>query len=174
MIISTLAEATKMLDKKGRSLFVVSPSYAFVPIEDLKVSVGLIAAFENDTIDSKNVHVYPDIRASYPISPTVDAVASLSGGMEKVSLQSLSYENMWLGPNIPIFHTNKTFDFNVGLHAKLGSRVSAHSGLAIANLKNWYYFVNTASDQSKFTTVYDGGSGTKRANLYACNKFYSI
>jgi hypothetical protein len=112
------------------------------------------------------VHVYPDIRASYPISPSVEAVASLSGGMEKVSLQSLSYENMWLAPNIPIFHTNKTFDLNVALHAKLGPKVSAHSGLALANLKNWYYFVNTDADQAKFTTVYDGGSGTKRANLY--------
>ena len=159
------------VEKKGRSLFVVSPSYAFSPIEDLKVSVGLIAAFENDTIDSKSIHVYPDIKASYPISPSVDAVASLSGGMEKVSLQSLSYENMWLAPNVPIFHTNKTFDFNVGLHAKLGSRVSAHSGLAIANLKNWYYFVNTGADQAKFTTEYDGGSGTKRANLYAALSF---
>jgi len=133
----------------------------------LKVSVGLIAAFENDTIDSKSVHVYPDIKASYPISPSVDAVASLSGGMEKVSLQSLSYENIWLAPNVPIFHTNKTIDFNVGLNAKLGNKISAHSGLAVANLKNWYYFVNTDTDQSKFTTVYDGGSGTKRANLYA-------
>ena len=113
----------------------------------------------------KSVHVYPDIKASYPISPSVDAVASLSGGMEKVSLQSLSYENLWLAPNIPIFHTNKTFDFNVGLNAKLGSKVSAHSGLAMANLKNWYYFVNTDADQAKFTTVYDGGSGTKRANF---------
>ncbi|HEX6226579.1 MAG TPA: hypothetical protein VFZ52_19295 [Chryseolinea sp.] len=159
------------VDKKGRSLFVVSPSYAFLPMEDLKISIGFIAAFENDTIDSKNVHVYPDIRASYPISPSVDAVASLSGGMEKVSLQSLSYENMWLAPNIPIFHTNKTFDFNVGLNARLGSRVSAHSGFAIANLKNWYYFVNAASDQAKFETVYDGGSGTKRANLYAALSF---
>jgi hypothetical protein len=158
-------------EKKGRSLFIVSPSYAFLPIDDLKVSVGFIAAFENDTIDSKSVHVYPDIRASYPISPSVDAVASLSGGMEKVSLQSLSYENLWLAPNVPIFHTNKTFDFNVGLRAKLGTRVSAHSGLAIANLKNWYYFVNSAADQSKFETVYDGGSGTKRANLYAALSF---
>ncbi len=166
-----ITRSDQNVEKKGRSLFVVSPSYAFLPIEDLKVSVGLIAAFENDTIDSKNVHVYPDIRASYPISPSVDAVASLSGGMEKVSLQSLSYENLWLAPDIPIFHTNKTFDFNVGLNAKLGSRVSAHSGLAIANLKNWYYFVNTAADQAKFTTVYDGGSGTKRANLYAAISF---
>jgi hypothetical protein len=155
------------IEKKERSLFVVSPSYAFVPIDDLKLSIGLIAAVENDTIDSKSVHVYPDIKASYPISPSVEAIASLSGGMEKVSLQSLSYENLWLAPNIPIFHTNKTFDFNVGLKAKLGNKVTAHSGLAIANLKYWYYFVNTDADQAKFTTEYDRGSGTKRANLYA-------
>ncbi len=159
------------VEKKARSLFVVSPSFAFVPIEDLKVSVGFILAFENDSIDSKSTHVYPDIKASYPITPTIDAVASLSGGMEKVSLQSLSYENLWLAPNVPIFHTNKTFDFNVGLNAKLGNKVSAHSGLAIANLKNWYYFVNTDADQAKFTTLYDGGSGTKRANLYAALSF---
>lgn len=154
------------VEKKARSLFVVAPSFAFLPVEDLKVSIGFKAAFENDTIDSKNVHVYPDIKASYPISPSVDAVASLSGGIEKVSLQSLSYENLWLAPNIPVFHTNKTIDFNVGLNAKLGNKVTAHSGLAVANLKNWYYFVNTDADQAKFTTVYDGGSGTKRANLY--------
>jgi hypothetical protein len=162
-----ISRKDKAVEKKGRSLFVVSPSFAFVPIEDLRVSVGLIAAFENDTIDSKSVHVYPDIKASYPISPSVDAFASLSGGMEKVSLQSLSYENLWLAPNIPIFHTNKVLDFNVGLNAKLGNKVTAHSGLAVANLKNWYYFVNTDADQSKFTVQYDGGSGTKRANLYA-------
>jgi hypothetical protein len=159
------------VEKKARSLFVVAPSFSFLPIDDLKVSVGFKAAVENDTIDSKSVHVYPDISASYPISPSVSAVASLSGGIEKVSLQSLSYENMWLAPNVPLFHTNKTIDFNVGLNAKLGNKVSAHSGLAVANLKNWYYFVNTDADQAKFTTVYDGGSGTKRANLYGAISF---
>lgn len=159
------------VEKKARSLFVISPSFAFVPVEDLKVSVGFITAFENDTIDSKSIHVYPDIKASYPISPSVEAVASLSGGIDKVSLQSLSYENIWIAPNVPIFHTNRTIDFNVGLKAKLGNKVTAHSGLAVANLKNWYYFVNTNSDQSKFTTMYDGGSGTKRANLYGSISF---
>jgi hypothetical protein len=159
------------IDKKGRSLFVVSPSVAFMPIDDLKVSIGIIAAVENDSIHSKDVHVYPDLRASYPISPSVEAVASLTGGMEKVSLQSMSYENLWLAPNIPVFHTNKTFDFNAGLKAKLGNKVTAQGGFAFANLKQWYYFVNTDADQAKFTTLYDGGSGTKRANLYASISF---
>ena len=155
------------IDKKGRSLFVVSPSVAFMPIDDLKLSIGVVAAVENDSIHKKDVHLYPDLRASYPISPSVEAVASLTGGMEKVSLQSLTYENIWLAPAVPVFHTNKTFDFNAGLKAKLGNRVTAHGGFAFANLKQWYYFVNTDDDQAKFTTLYDGGSGTKRANLYA-------
>lgn len=168
---SLISRKDENVEKKARSLFVVAPSFSFLPIEDLKVSVGLKAAFENDTIDSKDLHIYPDIKASYPISPSVNAVASLSGGIEKVSLQTLTNENLWLAPNVPIFHTNKTLDFNVGLNAKLGNKISAHSGLAVANLKNWYYFINTDADQAKFTTIYDGGSGTKRANLYGAISF---
>jgi len=162
-----ISRSDEGLEKKGRSLFVVSPSVAFMPIEDLKLSVGVIAALENDTIHSKDVHLYPDLKASYPISPSVEAFASLTGGMEKVSLQTLTYENLWLAPSVPIFHTNKTFDFNAGLKTRLGNKVTAHGGFAFANLKQWYYFVNTDTDQAKFTTLYDGSSGTKRANLYA-------
>src|SRR5690606_13300417 len=54
-----------------------------------------------------------------------------------------------------------------GLKTRLGNKVTAHGGFAFANLKQWYYFVNTDTDQAKFTTLYDGSSGTKRANLYA-------
>src|SRR5690606_22390674 len=125
-----ISRSDEGLEKKGRSLFVVSPSVAFMPIEDLKLSVGVIAALENDTIHSKDVHLYPDLKASYPISPSVEAFASLTGGMEKVSLQTLTYENLWLAPSVPIFHTNKTFDFNAGLKTRLGNKVTAHGGFA--------------------------------------------
>jgi hypothetical protein len=163
-IISRKDEAIAV---KPRNLFIVAPSYEIIPIDEFKVSVGLIAAFENDTIDSKSVHIYPDIKATYPLTPSIDVVATLTGGIEKVSLLSMSYENLWLGPNIPIFHTNKALDFGVGLNAKLGNKVSAHTGLSFASLKNLYYFVNSTFDQAKFTTVYDGGAGTKRTNFYA-------
>jgi hypothetical protein len=154
------------VEAKPRSLFVVAPSYAFQPMENLKVSAGLTVAFENDSIDSKNLHVYPDFKVSYPVSPSVDFVAYLGGGMEKVSLQSLSNENLWLAPNVPIFHTNKTIDFGAGIKARVGNKVSVHTGLALASLKNWYFFVNSPEDQAKFDVVYDEGS-TKRTNFYA-------
>jgi hypothetical protein len=162
-----ISRKDNQVEAKARNLFTVTPSYQFVVIDDLKLSVGITAAYENDTIDSKKLHFYPDVNASYPLSPSVDAVASLTGGIEKVSLQSLSYDNLWLAPNVPIFHTNKALDFSVGLKARLGNKVGVHTGMSFTSLKNWYYFMNSEDDQSKFDVVYDGGAGTLRANIFA-------
>ncbi|MBL7857628.1 MAG: hypothetical protein JNM57_08055 [Cyclobacteriaceae bacterium] len=155
-----------LIEAKPRHLFSVNPAYVFSPIENLKLTVGLVGAFENDTIDSKNLHLYPDFRATYPISPSVNIIGSLTGGMEKVSLQSLSNENLWLAPNAGIFHTNKVFDLAFGMQAKVGNKVSVDAGLSMASLRNWYFFTNTNEDQAKFNTIYDKGL-TKRSNLYA-------
>lgn len=162
---TVISRKDSQVDAKARSLFTVAPSFEFLPIEDLKLSIGLIAAFENDTIDSKSIHVYPNFKATYPLSPSVDAVGYISGGMDKVSLQSLSNENMWLAPNVAVFHTNRVLDFGAGLNARLGNKVSAHAGLSTALLKNWYSYINRPEDPSKFITVYDQGT-VRRNNLY--------
>lgn len=153
------------VEAKPRNLFTLAPNYEFTPIENLKLQIGFVAAFENDSIDDKSSHVYPDLKITYPINPLVDFVAYLTGGMEKVSLQSLSNENFWLAPNIGIFHTNKAIDLGLGINAKLGNQVSVHGGLSIASLKNWYFFRNSAEDPSKFIVEYD--KSTQRTNLYA-------
>jgi hypothetical protein len=100
----------------------------------------------------------------------VDFVASLTGGVDKVSLGTLTKENIWLGPNIPIFHTNRVFDFELGLNARIGTKISASAGVAYAALKNPYYFLNDTEDPSKFTTTYDAGT-TKRTNLFGAINF---
>ncbi len=154
------------VEAKPRNLFIVTPNYAFTIIENLKMSVGFVAAYENDTIDSKSLHLYPDVKASYPINPSLDVVASLTGGIEKVSLQSLSNENLWLNSSIPIYHTNKVFDFSVGLNARIGNKVAAYTGLSLANLKNWYFYQNAEEDQAKFDINYEK-DGIMRSNIYA-------
>jgi hypothetical protein len=156
----------KLIEAKPRSLFTVNPSYIFYPVEDLRLSAGIVVAFENDSIDKKNVHAYPDMRASYPLSPSVDVVASLSGGIEKVSLQSLSRENLWIAPNIPVFHTNKLFDLQAALHTKIGNKVSLNGGFSFASLKNWYFYLNDPLDRAKFLPQYDRGA-TQRTNFFA-------
>jgi hypothetical protein len=137
-----------------RSLFSVNPRYEFNPIEGLKLSAGIVASIENDTIDSKNVHAYPDIRASYEMTPRVQLLASLTGGIEKVSLQSLSNENIWVMPNIAIFHTNKLYDLSGSVNTKIGNKVGVSAGFSLASLENWYFFVNDDSDPSKFYAAY--------------------
>lgn len=163
---TVISRKDEAVEAKPRSLFTVNPTYVFYPVEDLKLSAGIIAAFENDSIDKKDVHAYPDLRASYPLSPSVDVVAALTGGIEKVSLQSLSRENLWLAPNVPVFHTNRVLDFQVALNTRIGNKVAVNGGMSFASLKNWYFYENTEADQSKFTPAYDKGA-TKRTNFFA-------
>ncbi len=156
------------VEAKPRNLFTVNPAYEFAPMDELKLSAGAVIAFEDDTLGSKDVHVYPDFSATYAISPSVDLTGALSGGIEKVSLQTLTNENLWLAPNVPIYHTNKIYDVQFGVNAKLGNKVSASGGFAFANLKNWYFFRNDSSatgDQAKFVVDYDTDA-TRRTNLF--------
>lgn len=149
----------------ARSLFSINPRYEFFVVEDLKLSAGIVAAFENDSVDNRDVHAYPDVRIAYPLSPSVDVTASLTGGIEKVSLQTLSNENLWIAPNIPVFHTNKLFDLQAALHTKIGNKIAVNGGFSLASLKNLYFFKNMVTDPSKFTVEYD--DVTTRTNFFA-------
>lgn len=162
---SLINRKDSLVEASPRSLFSINPRYEFYPIEGLKLSAGVTAAFENDSIDSKDVHAYPDLRASYPLSPSVDITASLTGGIEKVSLRTLSGENMWVAANIPIFHTNRLLDLQAALHTKIGNKISLNGGFSVAALKNLYFFRNLDLDPSRFTVEYD--DVTNRTNLFA-------
>lgn len=154
-----------LISATPRSLLTVNPRYEFYVVDDLKLSAGIVAAFENDSIDGKSVHAYPDVRASYPLTPSVEVTAALTGGMEKVSLQSLSRENLWLTANIPIFHTNRLLDLQAALHTRIGNKISVNGGFSLAALKHWYFFRNMQEDPSKFTVEYD--DVTNRMNFFA-------
>lgn len=161
-----ISRKDEQVEAKPRNLFTIYPSYSFVILEELKLKVGFVAAFENDDIDSKSAHVYPTAKATYPLSPSVDVEGALSGGIEKVSLQSLVNENLWIAPNIDIYHSNKTIDLSAAVRAKLGNKVFTQAGLVLSTIKNLYSYQNLRDDQSKFETVYDLGT-VKRSNLYA-------
>ncbi len=154
-----------LLDASPRSLFTVNPRYEFYPVEDLRLSAGIVAVFENDSLHRKDVHAYPDLRASYPLSPSVDLTASLTGGMEKVTLRSLSNENLWLAANVPVFHANKLLDLQAALHTRIGNKISVNGGFSLATFKHLYFFMNRTEDPSKFTVVYD--DVTNRTNFFA-------
>lgn len=163
---SAINRKDQLVDATLRNLFQVKGAYVFTPMDGFTMNAGVIVAYENDTLGGKDLHVFPDLSVTYKVTPSVEVVGALTGGIDKVSLHTLAAANWWLAPNVAIFHTDRTFEFNVGMNAKLGNKVEAHTGIALANLKNYYYFVNSPEDQSKFIVVYDR-SGTKRSNLFA-------
>ena len=88
--------------------------------------------------------------------------------MEKVSLHTLSAENIWINRDIPIFHTNKAVDFNGGLNGDLGKGFNLSLGFSIAKLKHYYLYTNDSTDQTKFSIIYDD---VARTNFFASINF---
>lgn len=161
------------VSSKLRNLFSVSPSYTFVAFEDLVIKLGLTIAYENDTLN-KDFHIYPNVKVTYPLSPSVDLVAALEGGMEKVSLQTLSYKNIWLAPNVPLYHLSKLYDLNVAINARVGNKVGAHAGISMSASRNMHFFVNRPNTverpwgQAQFDVIYSD------AFFYRTNLFGSL
>jgi hypothetical protein len=162
-----IARKDEQVEAKPRHLFKVQPAYQFFLIENLKFTAGLNTAFENDTLGkTKNFHVFPNVRAEYPISKSVDAYAALTGDVDKVSLQTLARENAWLGANIGIFNSNRTMELLGGLKGKIGSKVAFGTGFSLANFKDLFFYKNDVANRAKFITVYDEGN-VQRTNLFA-------
>jgi len=162
-----MSRKDEFVEAKPRHIFKMKGAYQFSPIDDLLIKIGANVVLENDTIGKdKSLHIYPDIRASYPLSPSVEMYAGLSGDIDRVSLHTIAHENPWVNANIGIFNTNRTIEFLGGLKGKLGSKVAFGTGLAVANLKDYYFYQNDPTDRAKFITVFDEGN-TKRSNIFA-------
>jgi len=155
-----------LVEAKPRHIFKVKPAYQFSPLDNLTLIAGLNVALENDTIGkSKSFHVYPNLKAEYQLSNSVELYAALTGDVDKVSLHSLAHENPWLDANIGIYNTNRSVDFSGGLTGKLGSKVAFGAGVSLANLKDFYFYQNNPVDRARFIVVYDEGN-TQRTNLF--------
>lgn len=161
-----IARKDEQVEAKPRHIFKVKPAFQFSLIENLKLTAGLNVALENDTIGkSKDFHVYPNVKAEYQLSKSVEVYAALTGDIDKVSLHTMARENPWIDSNIGIFNTNRTMEFLGGLRGKLGSKFAFGTGVSLANLKDLYFYKNNEVDRARFITVFDEGN-TQRTNLF--------
>lgn len=162
---SLISRKDSLVEAKPRNLLRIKPAFQFQPMDLLTLSIGANVAMENDTIQSKDLHIYPNFNAAYALTPSVNAYASLTGDMDKVSLHSISAENLWVNSNIAIFHTNRSAELTAGLKGKLGRKFAFDAGFSAANLKDWYFYQNDSVNYSKFDVIYDRGN-TKRVNFF--------
>ncbi len=179
-----LARKDSLAEAKPRSLLRLAPAFRFNPVEKLTLTAGLLFAYENDTIgEGSDLHLYPNVSASYQLGKTVQAFAHLKGDMEEVSLHRLARENNWVNANLDIFHSNKQLDFSAGLVGRVGTSLSFQLGGAVASYQHLYFYINHAEHTEKFDVVYDnttrttafaewGVERTNRASLKMRGEYY--
>ncbi|MBK5278062.1 MAG: TonB-dependent receptor [Bacteroidia bacterium] len=162
-----VARKDSLRDAAPRHLLKVRPAYTFEAIDKLWLTIGLNTAIENDTLgNAKSFHVYPNLKANYKLGESVDAYVGVTGDMDKVSLHTLSGENLWVNKNLDIFHTNRSIDFFGGIKGKIGRKAGFGAGFSYANLKGLYFYQNSNINRTKFNVIYDNGN-TQRTNFFA-------
>ena len=166
MDYSLMARTFEPQQARSRHLFKTQAAYQFSPVENLKLSVGVNTAFQNDTLGIvKSVNIYPNIQANYELRSGIQAYASLTGDMDKVSLQKFAHENSWIDQNVLLNHTNRTIEFSGGFKINMLRKIAFNGGVSTANFKNLYFYQNLPAQGERFAVVYDQGN-TQRFNLF--------
>ena len=150
----------------SRNFFRITPTFTTV-FEPLEVTAGVNVVYENDSIENANkVHFYPMARATLHLNSDIKVYGGIRGDIDRTSLQYFANQNMFLNQNVSVFNSNKSMEFYGALEGKAFKLLSFKGGFSIANYKNMYYFVNSATDSTKFDVVYDTGN-TSLLNLFA-------
>jgi hypothetical protein len=151
-----VARKDEKVEAKPRHLFRVNPVYEFLIADKLRLSAGVNAVIENDTIGkAKTFHLYPDAWIHYDLVKEVDAYAGITGDFEKVSLHTMARENQWLNSNVSIFHTNKSFEFRAGVQGKVLKKFSFNVGTSVINFKHLYFYQMSQAQPDRFDVLYD-------------------
>lgn len=158
--IGNYADSTANL---SRNLINIRPEYHRIVLDSkLQLMGGFNLAFENDTISSsKNVHFYPIFNADYQLLKKLNVYAGLDGGMEKNLYRTFVSQNPFIGTRANLTHTNKQFEFYLGLKGNIISTIQFNTNLSYTSFKNLSLFTNSTRDISQFDITYDNATLTK-------------
>ena len=86
---------------------------------------------------------------------------SYTGGVEKVTLGSLYDQNLFLAPHIGVNHNVNPANLKAALTGSFGARFDYNLGAQFNSYQRYGYFVNSQTDTTKFTLVYDQGNSSR-------------
>ena len=145
--------------KVNRNLILLNGAYHY-QYDQLTIKAGLKLAYNGDTTfaDSR-VKIYPDIHAKYGlVEDKVAVYGRLSGGLEQVTLRSLSRENPFIGVNVPLAHTDRQIEFAGGIETAPNGKLGFKAEAGYSRVQNLYYFLNNEENQAKFDLFFEGNS----------------
>ena len=155
--------------KVNRNLFLMGGAYHY-QYDQLSIIAGFKIAYNGDSTFADNrFRIYPDIHAKYSlIEDKVAAYGRLSGGLEQVTLRSLSRENPFIGPNVSLAHTDRQIEVAAGIETAPNGKLGFKAEGGYSRVKNLYYFINNEEDQAKFDVFYEeSGEGVLNLKVEA-------
>lgn len=149
-----------VINTVSRSFFKASPYYQFT-YEGFLLKLGGNIIYENDSIRTSKLHIFPSAQASYELIPEITAFAGVEGDVYRTSLKGFLNENPYLAPGVTLLHTQKPLEIYGGFKGKVLTNLAYNLKVSAANYKNLYFYKNqqeTQGDPSKFEIAYDNST----------------
>lgn len=135
--------------------------------ESFKIRAGANLVFEDDEVPNKSsdVHILPNLMASYHLSPSFGIYAGLEGDVIRTSYYGFVMENPFLGPSTQLRNTMQNYQINAGVKGTVNDELNYRTGIKFGDFTNMHFYANHLNDSSRFQLVYD--DATKVLNYYA-------
>ena len=132
----------------------IRPHYEF-DYKKYTLDLGITLNYLNDFGSINVIYPAPFVKAeTYIVPDKLRAYLGVTGELEKNTLRSLSYENLFLGNNTN--YTNpRGFQFYGGMNGSFKRFIEFGIKLQHEIIQDQYFFINDTNTLRNFTTVYD-------------------
>lgn len=127
--------------------------------DQYRIYLGAKMTFRADS--ASGFHFYPVARVEVDfIQDVLTGYASIGGGMQRASYRSLSDENPFILPIVPLAYVNEQFQFSAGILGNISEKVNFHIMAENTTVKDLPLFVNDTNNQlnNTFTVLYDNAN----------------
>ncbi len=157
----------------NRSLVRIYPSFVYNN-NGLMLDIGLKVVNHNDTLNNKNnTQIFPSLKVAYDLTDDITAYGNLDGDVQEVTFKDIVNENPFVNSGLPIAHTNKNLDIQIGIKGSLIQYLGFDVGIRSAIFKNMYFYVNDPLEFNKFNILYDQGNTSLFQGIISLSYFKS-
>ena len=141
---------------KYKRLFIdIKPHYQF-NFKKYTFDIGLNANYIGELDSSRNeIKLAPHLKAeTYLVPKKLRVYIGITGDLQKNTLQSISYENLFLGNNLNLSNPY-TFKYFAGMNGSFKRFVEFGIKIQQETIADQYLFINDTNNLLNFTTVED-------------------
>ncbi|MFC3414791.1 TonB-dependent receptor [Algoriphagus hitonicola] len=125
--------------------------------EDFLISAGINIISENDSLPDKasDFRIFPNLALSYQFAEEFGFYGEFSGDVNRTTYHGFVLENPFLGPSTRLLNTVNNYKVAGGIEGQVQGIVNYKAGIDVSRYNNFHLFVNSPTDTTRFTLIYD-------------------